>query len=178
MIPICYEESVVNGATMPCASYMAIATENFVKDFLSVVFARNRSNGPSGTINGTMTRKYRLQLEREEMSFTRGELVKNAANGLLPIETKEASSREGLGVQDMRLALELGGGLLGHMPLLVNQIMDGYVKEEFDAERSEYAEVIKSNNHNFGLMETQEWWNGEIADHENLDQLLDECLST
>ena len=105
MVPICYEESVVNGAAFPCATFMAIATENFIKGFLSSVFSRTRSNGPSGTINGTTTHKYRRQLEQEEMAFTRGELVKNSANGLLPIEAKEASGREALGVRDIRLTL-------------------------------------------------------------------------
>ncbi|ODH47439.1 hypothetical protein GX48_06475 [Paracoccidioides brasiliensis] len=188
MVPICYEESVVNGASFPCAVFMSIATENFVKEFLSTVFSRTRLNGPSGTINGTMTRKYRRQLEREEMAFTRGELVKHSTSGFLPVEAKEASTRQALGVPDLRLALELGGGLLGHMPLVVDEILGGYVEEELEAERQDYMESISqiSNNVN-GVdgfsdeMDTDEadWdWDGASSkDRMQLANLLDDCLS-
>ncbi|KAK2798221.1 hypothetical protein FQN50_008919 [Emmonsiellopsis sp. PD_5] len=182
MVPICYEESVVNGATMPCAVYMAIATENFVKEFLSTVFARTRSNGPSGTINGTMTRKYRRQLQREEMAFTRGELVKHTTSGFLPVEAKEASTRQALGVPDLRLALDLGGGLLGHMPLVVSEILGGYVEEELEAERNDYMESLINDADRFSdKMEIDEagweWEGGTAQDREQLGSLLDGCLS-
>jgi len=187
MVPICYEESVVNGAAFPCAMFMAIATENFVKEFLATAFSRTRSNGPSGTINGTMTRRYRRQLEREEMAFTRGELVRNTANGLLPVEAKEASARQPLGVRDLRLALELGGGLLGHMPLVVSQIMGGYIEEELDAERQDYmietANNVDGNDQLTGGDEMDidevgwDWEGGTIADREQLGSLLDDCLA-
>ncbi|KAK2784220.1 transcriptional coactivator hfi1/ADA1 [Emmonsiellopsis sp. PD_33] len=181
MVPICYEESVVNGATMPCAVYMAIATENFVKEFLSTVFARTRSNGPSGTINGTMTRKYRRQLQREEMAFTRGELVKHTTSGFLPVEAKEASTRQALGVPDLRLALDLGGGLLGHMPLVVSEILGGYVEEELEAERNDYIESLNDADRFSDKMEIDEtgweWEGGTAQDREQLGSLLDGCLS-
>lgn len=189
MVPICYEESIVNGAGFPCAAYMALATENFIKEFLSGVFSRTRSNGPSGTINPTMTRNYRRQLGFEEMAFTRGEIVKNSANGLLPVEAKEASTRQPLGVPDLRLALGLGGGLLGHMPLIVDQIMSGYVEEELEAERQDYyyyTETSKKTDTNNQVLATDEmdideadWdWEGDSSnDKEHLTSLLDECLS-
>lgn len=187
MVPICYEESVVNAASFPCAVFMSIATENFVKEFLSIVFARTRLNGPSGTTNGTMTRKYRRQLEREEMAFTRGELVKNTTSGFLPVEAKEASTRQALGVPDLRLALELGGGLLGHMPLVVDEILGGYVEEELEAERQDYLESINDTNNLNGIdgysddMDIDEsgWeWDGATSkDRAQLGSLLDDCLS-
>jgi transcriptional coactivator HFI1/ADA1 len=166
---------------------MAIATENFVKEFLATAFSRTRSNGPSGTINGTMTRRYRRQLEREEMAFTRGELVRNTANGLLPVEAKEASARQPLGVRDLRLALELGGGLLGHMPLVVSQIMGCYIEEELEAERQDYmVETLNNTDGNDQLSGMDEmdidevgwdWEGGTNADREELGSLLDDCLS-
>ncbi|PGH11211.1 hypothetical protein AJ80_07216 [Polytolypa hystricis UAMH7299] len=184
MVPICYEESIVGGASFPCAVYMAIATENFIKEFLSSVFSRTRSNGPSGTINGTMTRRYRRQLQHEEMAFARGELVKNTANGLLPVEAKEASAREALGVRDLRLSLELGGGLLGHMPLIISQIMGGYVEEELEAERQDYAEVVENGVSQASPADEMdiddanwEWEGGNSEDREQLMNLLDDCLS-
>lgn len=187
MVPICYEESVVSGAGLPCAEFMAIATETFVKQFLSGVFGRTRSNGPSGTINGTMTRNYRRQLEREEMAHTRGELMKNSTNGLLPVEAKEASNRMPLGVKDLRLSLELSGGLLGHMPLVVDQIMGGYVEEELEAERQD--QLIASLDNLDGQVQTSpademdideagwEWEGGGTDDRDNLGSLLDDCLA-
>ncbi|KAL1953924.1 hypothetical protein VTO42DRAFT_2024 [Malbranchea cinnamomea] len=187
MIPICYEESVVNGAGFPCAAFMALATENFIKGFLSSVFARTRTNGPSGTINGTMTRKYRRQLEREEMAFTRGELVKNTTNGLLPVEAREASGRRALGVRDIRLTLELDGGLLGHMPLVVNQVMGHYLDEELELERYECS--CPKDNSGMGHLtspvkdaadedeSSSGWEGGTCADREQLCFILDECLS-
>lgn len=187
MVPICYEESVVNGASFPCAVFMSIATENFVKEFLSTVFARTRLNGPSGTINGTMTRKYRRQLEREEMAFTRGELVKHTTSGFLPVEAREANTRQALGVPDLRLALELGGGLLGHMPLVVDEILGGYVEEELEAERQDYMESINDAGNLNGVdgysddMDIDEsgWeWDGATSkDRAQLGSLLDDCLS-
>ncbi|KAL2011893.1 hypothetical protein VTN00DRAFT_4611 [Thermoascus crustaceus] len=187
MIPICYEESVVSGAGFPCAEFMAIATETFVKEVLSTVFARTRSNGPSGTINGMVTRKYRRQLEREELAYTRGEIVKDSATGLLPVEAKEAATRQPLGVRDIRLALELGGGLLGHNPLVVDQIMGGYAKDELEAERQDRMDTVVDGVHEdprpscADEMEIDEagweWEGGTPADREQLGSLLDECLS-
>lgn len=194
MIPICYEESIVSGAGFSCAEFMAIATETFVKEVLSVVFSRTRSNGPSGTINGMMTRKYRQQLEREELAYTRGEILKDSATGLLPVEAKEASVRKPLGVRDLRLALELGGGLLTHMPLIADEIMGCYLEDELEAERQDkstaaaddVAEITANNNDdtNFSYADEMEvddidseWEGGALADREQLGSLLDECLS-
>ncbi|KAB8204594.1 WD40 repeat-like protein [Aspergillus parasiticus] len=189
MIPICYEESIVSGAGLPCAEFMAIATETFVKEVLSVVFSRTRSNGPSGTINGMMMRKYRQQLEREELAFTRGEIVKDGATGLLPVEAKEASIRKPLGVRDLRLALELGGGVLSHMPLIVDQIMGGYLEDELETDKQDraddMAEIPKDSmklNKSADTMEVDDdgeivWEGATMADREQLGSLLDECLS-
>lgn len=186
MVPICYEESVVSGAGFSCAEFMAIATETFVKEVLSSVFSRTRSNGPSGTINAMVTRKYRRQLEREELAFTRGEITKDAATGLLPIEAKEASSRQPLGVRDLRLALVLGGGLLGQMPLIVDEIMTSYDEDELELERQGDAPAGWKQAAIGNLTDTDdmdvddtdwEWEGGTVAEREHLGSLLDECLA-
>ena len=186
MVPICYEESIVSGASLPCAEFMAIATETFVKEVLSVVFSRTRSNGPSGTINGMMMRKYRQQLESEELAFTRGEIVKDSATGLLPVEAKEASTRKPLGVRDLRLSLELGGGVLSHMPLLVDQIMGGYLEDELETDKQDRVEEVidvpdtkpDSNMDEMDVDEAEiDWEGGTVTDREQLGALLDECLS-
>ncbi|CAP98094.1 Transcriptional coactivator [Penicillium chrysogenum] len=191
MVPICYEESLPSGAGLPCAEFMAIATETFVKEVLSAVFSRTRSNGPSGTINNMMMRQYRHQLEVEELAYTRGEITKDAATGLLPVEAKEASIRKPLGVRDLRLTLELGGGVLGHMPLIVDQIMNGYLEDELETERHERLENGVGEPHHDVKPEDEmdldedededgsllDWEGGTIGDRNQLSSLLDECLS-
>ncbi|KAK4864730.1 hypothetical protein LT330_001353 [Penicillium expansum] len=191
MVPICYEESLPSGAGLPCAEFMAIATETFVKEVLSAVFSRTRSNGPSGTINNMMMRQYRHQLEVEELAFTRGEIAKDAATGLLPVEAREANIRKPLGVRDLRLTLELGGGVLGHMPLIVDQIMNGYFEDELETERHERLENGVGEPHQeikpedeMDLDEDEDedgslldWEGGTLGDRDQLSSLLDECLS-
>ncbi|KAF7155035.1 hypothetical protein CNMCM5623_005243 [Aspergillus felis] len=190
MIPICYEESVVSGAGFPCAEFMAIATETFVKEVLSVVFSRTRCNGPSGTINGMMMRKYRQQLELEELAYTRGEIVKDSATGLLPVEAKEARNRKPLGVRDLRLALEIGGGVLSHMPLIVDHIMGGYFEDELETDKQDQLDEVAdtADNDTRPIQFTDEMdveddaelldWEGAAAvDRAQLGSLLDECLS-
>lgn len=195
MVPICYEESVASGAGFPCAEFMAIATETFVKQVLSSVFSLTRHNGPSGTINGMMSRKYRLQLEREELAFTRGEIAKDLATGLLPVEAKEASIRQPLGVKDLRLALNLGGALLGQMPLVADEIMGAYDEDELELERHGYIEelrekadvdtktaTITATTYTNGvdtmdIDDELEWEGGTTMDRDQLNSLLDECLS-
>ncbi|KAI5281925.1 hypothetical protein KEM52_003812, partial [Ascosphaera acerosa] len=113
MVPICYEESLLDGPAPPCAAYMAIATENYIKDFLSSVFSRTRLNGPLNTTNGAMTRSYRTELEKEDLAFTKGALAKHES-GLLPVEARAAAARRALDVSDLKLALGVGGGVLGH----------------------------------------------------------------
>lgn len=186
MVPICYEESVASGAGFPCAEFMAIATETFLKEVLSSVFSRTRNNGPSGTINGMVTRKYRRQLEREELAFARGEIAKDIATGLLPVEAREASSRNPLGVKDLRLSLNLGGALLGQMPLVINNIMTTYDEDELDCERQGYIEELRTkpdedadvqSADEMDIDEEWGWEGGTMADRDQLDSLLDGCLS-
>lgn len=189
MIPICYEESLPSGASMPCADFMTTATETFVKEVLSAVFSRTRCNGPSGTINGMLTRKYREQLEREELSYTRGEITKDTATGLLPVEAKEASVRRPLSVKDLRITLELGGGVLGHMPLIVDQIMGGYFEDELETENQGLLEngtndVVDIKGAGADEMDLDDiddslsdWEGGTATDRDHLGSLLDECLS-
>jgi hypothetical protein len=187
MVPMCYEESLPSGAGLPCAEFMAIATETFVKEVLSSVFSRTRSNGPSGTINGMMMRKYREQLEREELAYTRGEIAKDTATGLLPVEAREASVRRPLGVRDLRLTLDLSGSVLGHMPLIIDQIAGGYFEDELETEKQDRLENGVNEPHEIKTADEMDvdevddslsdWEGGAAADREQLSSLLDECLS-
>lgn len=140
MLPICYETGLVSGHAPDASHFMSVATETFIKEVLSSIFSKTRSNGPgvlgsAGTGGGAtwiQSHKYRTQLEREEEAFLRGE-VQRDKNGLLPTEAKAASERGALGMADVRTALEMGDCGLGQMPVVIQQIMSGYREGELEA---------------------------------------------
>ncbi|KAH8820945.1 transcriptional regulator of RNA polII, SAGA, subunit-domain-containing protein [Xylogone sp. PMI_703] len=140
MLPICYETGLVSGHVPDAAQFMSVATETFIKEVLSSVFSKTRSNGPGsagsagtgGGANWIQTYKYRIQLEKEEEAHLRGEIQRDK-NGLLPIEAKAASERGPLGMADVRTALEIGDSGLGQMPIIIQQIMFGYREGELEA---------------------------------------------
>jgi transcriptional coactivator HFI1/ADA1 len=140
MLPICYETGLVSGHTPDSAQFMSVATETFIKEVLSSIFSKTRSNGPGATgsagtgggSNWIQTHKYRTQLEREEEAFLRGDVLRDK-NGLLPVEAKAASERGPLGMADVRTALEMGDCGLGQMPVVVHQILYGYREGELEA---------------------------------------------
>ncbi|KAH8602195.1 transcriptional regulator of RNA polII, SAGA, subunit-domain-containing protein [Bisporella sp. PMI_857] len=209
MLPICYETGLVSGHVPDAAHFMSVATETFIKEVLSAIFSRTRSNGPgfagsAGTGGGAswiQTHKYRVQLEREEEAFSRGEIQRDK-NGLLPIEARAASERGPLGMADVRLALEMGDCNLGQMQVVVQQIMFGYQEGELEAwdeymwtrgrsyqvghivgEDVDGDTLMGGMNGTNGLNgqheEDDDWgWEGaEDDDRAGLDSLLDSCLA-
>ncbi len=195
MVPICYEESLVNGCSIPCSDFMATATETFVKEVLSGIFGRTRSNVPAGSNSGIMTKRYKRQLEREEEGWLRGEVARSAGNGMLPVEMKEAIGRRPLGMSDLRLALEIGDCALGQMPLVVERVMGGYFEGELEEDRRKEEQVeedarqrtngVEGRNEIDGVngdepsIDESDWgWEGGgAADRERLNSLLDDCLA-
>ena len=194
MVPICYEESLVNGCSPACADFMATATEQYIKEVLSGIFDRTRSNIPASSGNGIMTKKYRRQLEREEEAWLKGDVIKGVGTGLLPVEAKEAMSRQPLGMGDLRLALEVGNCALGQMPLVVERVMGGYQEgelEELSLEGRDVADPERRvngaetsngiNGVNGEEMSTDDsdwgWEGGGVADRAKLNALLDDCLA-
>ncbi|KUJ15722.1 uncharacterized protein LY89DRAFT_685672 [Mollisia scopiformis] len=207
MLPICYETGLVSGHAPDAAHFMSVATETFVKEVLSSIFSKTRSNGPgtsgsAGTGGGAswvQTHKYRTQLEREEESSLRGE-VQRDKSGLLPIEAKAASERGPLGMADVRTALELGDCGLGQMPMMVQQIMLGYREGEVEAwddysYPDSHVRIVGEdadgdiemggvngtngiNGHTYDR-DNEDWgWEGcEGEDKSTLDSLLDSCLA-
>ncbi|KZZ97177.1 transcriptional co-activator (Hfi1/Ada1) [Ascosphaera apis ARSEF 7405] len=121
------------------------------------------------------------------MAFTKGDINKNTINGLLPVEAKEASTRKPLSVRDMKLTLELGGGVLGHVPLIANQVSNGYVREELEAEiggQNQYIETTDDHrSEKEPVMSTNideddmDWEGAGPDDRGQLENLLDDCLS-
>jgi transcriptional coactivator HFI1/ADA1 len=139
MLPICFETGLASGHSPDAAQFMSVATETFIKQFLSSVFDKTRCNGPGaggsagsgGGANWVMTHKYRVQLEKEEDAWSRGEL-KRDKSGLLPIEAKAASERGSLGMADLSTALEIGDCGLGQMLAVVEQVLFGYREGELE----------------------------------------------
>jgi transcriptional coactivator HFI1/ADA1 len=205
MLPFCYETGLTSGHVPDAAYFMSVATETFIKEVLSSVFSKTRSNGPgaagsAGTGGGAtwiQTHKYRAQLEREEEASLRGDIQRDKS-GLLPIEAKAASERGPLGMADIRTALELGDCGLGQMPVVVQQIMLGYregevevwddyswpatyesgfvIDDDGDIEMGGTNGVNRVNGH-YGEMDEYGWEGGEYEDKTSLDNLLDSCLA-
>ncbi len=139
MLPFCYEAGLTNGHSSDASQYMSIATELFIKEVMTTVFGKTRSNGPGeagnagfGPGNGwVQTFKYRRQLAKEEEAAQRGEITRDKS-GLLPIEAKAASERGPLGMADLRIALEMGGCGLANFPVITKSVTYSYREGELE----------------------------------------------
>lgn len=137
---MCYEAGLSSGHVGDAPHLMSVAAEVFIKDTLSAVFSRTRSNPPGDSGNAgfganipswVQTRKYRKQLRQEEAAAQRGELLRDKS-GLLPIEYKAASERPPLGMADLRVALEMADLGLSQFPIITSQVMFGYREGELE----------------------------------------------
>jgi len=139
MLPFCYEAGLASGHSSDAAQLMLVATETFIKDVLSTVFSRTRSNAPgasgsTGTDVGTtwiQTHAYTKQLAVEEEASRKGELTRDKG-GLLPVEAKAASERGPLGLADMQLAMELADVGLANFPIIETSMTYGYRDGELE----------------------------------------------
>lgn len=139
MLPLCYEAGLASGHAPDAAQFMSIATETFIKEIMSSIFSRTRSNGPGdsgsagfGPGSGWIqTTKYRKQLAKEEEAFQRGELTRDKS-GLLPIEAKAAGERGPLGMTDLRIALSIGDCGMANFPVIARQVISGYREGELE----------------------------------------------
>jgi transcriptional coactivator HFI1/ADA1 len=139
MLPFCYEAGLASGHSADAAQFMSIATETFIKEALSAMFSRTRSNPPGDSGNAgfgpsnnwIQTHKYRRQLAREEEAFQRGEVTRDKS-GLLPVEAKAAGERGPLGIADLRLALEMGDCGLANFPIISKTVTYGYREGELE----------------------------------------------
>lgn len=202
MVPICYEQSLPNGASPACAEFMATATEQYIKTVVGSVLAKTRSNlsGAAAALSIT-TRRYQQQLDREERLLSKGEVVRGVVSNLLPVESKEAGLRRPLGVGDFRIAMEVGGSAsMGQMPTIVENIMGGWPegvlegwgrhpdvgdeeqKDEMERTGPRTNGVMVNGNSVNGVSAGNEneswgWEGGGAKDRERLFSLLDECLA-
>ena len=139
MLPICYESGLPSGHVSDAAQFVSVATDTFIKELLSAVFSRTRSNGPgdSGTAGfgpggaWVQTAKYRKQLAKEEEALQRNEITRDKS-GLLPIEAKAAGERGPLGMADFRLSLAIGDTGMANFPVIARKITFGYTEGELE----------------------------------------------
>ena len=180
--------------------FLTIATETFIKEFLSIVFRRTRSNGPGDSGSAGLgagaawiqTNKYRRQLRREEKALARGDISRDKT-GLLPIESKAASERRPLDVADLRVALDIGDCNLSNFPPITKSVVFNYREGELerwddytyiDGHKSSifedigvggiigHSDPMEIDSENYG-----EWDGVENMDMDQLDNMLDSCLA-
>ena len=129
MVPTCYECSLPNGCAASCAELLSFATEQYVKEVMSAVMLKTRSNiggSRSGDGVGIITSKFRRILAREEEAAGRGEIKRSEGVGLLPCEIKERKARRGIGIGDLRFAEAIGGVGMGQMLTAVKSMIGDY----------------------------------------------------
>ena len=111
--PLCFEEGVsggVSASVLPaCAELLEQATEVYLKEMLGAMCAHSRAND-EGCIQ---TRAFRRQFRREEADAERGTVQRSVA-GLLPVELNARAKRTPLGIEDLRLAIELKDSFFRH----------------------------------------------------------------
>lgn len=207
MLPSCYEAGLTNGHVSDAPHLMSVAAEIFIKEILTQIFSRTRSNGPgdSGSAGfgiGTawvQTHKYRSQLSYEEEAAQRGEIGRDKI-GMLPVEAKAASERGPLGMADVRIALEMADSSVTRYPIVATQILFGYREGELenwedytwanDNEPSRIEELHPAvmnggevrelqNGHSDAMdVDTEMWWDGaDNGDMDMIDGVLDSCLA-
>lgn len=138
MLPYCYEAGLESVAP-DSAQLVSAATETFIKEVLTSVFSRTRSNGPgesgsAGLGSGSgwiQTYKYKKQLSREEDAAQRGEVTRDKC-GLLPIESKAAGERGPLSMGDFHLALDIADCGMSQFPVLVRGLLNNYRDGELE----------------------------------------------
>ena len=139
MLPYCYEAGLVSGHSQDAAHFMSIAAEAFIKEALTSILSRTRSNGPGetgsagfgGCTTWIQTHKYRKQLAKEEDAALHGEVARDKS-GMLPIESKFASERGPLGMADVRIALEMADCSIARFPTLAPSVLYNYREGELE----------------------------------------------
>lgn len=191
MVPICYEEGIPQGSNMPTAELVVNSAEYFLKDLLTTVFERVRSNGPrdenSVTGNGhdgifgggVFTARYKRQVAKELELVKAGKLQKTREDDILPVEAAVAKARRPLGINDFKLAERVGASLWKRTPLLGFELTNRPSDTEYDDWKAEQeAMPVQTNGHVEEPMDLDEdsEWEGYGADGV-LNEILDECLA-
>jgi transcriptional coactivator HFI1/ADA1 len=152
MLPYCYEAGLTSGHSPDAAHLVSLATEIFIKEMLSSVFSRTRSNAPGDSSsaglgpgsNWIQTYKYKKQLAKEEELAQKRETSRDKT-GLLPVEAKAASERGPLGMADLRIALEMGDCGMSNFSTISKGVIYSYREGELE-NWEDYTWVGKEKN--------------------------------
>ena len=193
MVPICYEEGIPEGPVDGLSNYIALATEYFVKQSLSTVFKRMRTDGPGYT----QTRKYKKARLREREMVEEGRLQRDPATKLLPIEQHALETRKPLTMSEIRMALAPGDLSLSSIPFSYGNIMNNYLQVDDATAKAwsgpppgkiqELPEAEEDSLDADGDFEMTNgdvdgdtswgWEGGHSSDRKELGDLLGECLA-
>ncbi|KAI9678374.1 MAG: transcriptional coactivator hfi1/ADA1 [Bathelium mastoideum] len=195
--PLCYA-SGLPAAPPPsqevaCAEFLAAAAAAYIKEALTGVLARVRSDADGCVCSAS----FRRRRGREEAAAWRGEVARVGAEGLLPVEVEARSKRRPLGMADLRVALEVGDPWVGRVPVVAGRIAaDGWAGWENEVADGGGggsggglgkgraveggAAAVKSTEGDVEAMLVDKdfgWSGGAVEDRGHLDSLLDECLA-
>lgn len=188
IVPICYEESIASGCSTQCADLVGIASEMFLKNILSEVFNRTRSNGPryeNSAGGGILTTSYKKKIEREEAEVKTGKLQRTRDDDMLPCEAQAAYSRRPIGMVDLQLSSQVGPLPWNGAPVIswnVSNASTGYDYDEWYAEQEHAATTnghVDESNDAMDIDSTDNYgWEGAGAqDRPRLDSVLADCLA-
>lgn len=187
--PIAAEEGLASSTqstVQACAELVEQATEVFMKELVSQMNARSRSNG-EGCIQ---TAKFRRQLHREEEDVELGVVQRNAA-GLLPVETEMHAHRSALNMDDMRLGVLQDDNYMRQNTFLEEHVWLSRYAEDPDPEvprvnGTYHVPTVNGSSSRAGHVaaedamafdEPESWQGGTSAAHSELLGVLDDCLA-
>ena len=196
LTPICYEESLPNGSSAPCAEFILVALEQYIKDVMGSILVRTRSNvghvnlsgirtAPSSTTNTYPTAK--KSKRKREAASTVAEKEKER------IADMERWARRPLNMGDLKFALQRGDVGFAASKAVVGRVMSGWEEgvlegwNTYDTSDEEAEGESWGNGPAGGLLtngvypeEPDDGWGwegGGKAERMQLHSLLDECLA-
>ncbi|KAK5056676.1 hypothetical protein LTR84_012208 [Exophiala bonariae] len=186
MVPICYEEAIASGCSTQCADLVGIASEMYLKNILSEVFNRTRSNGPryeNSAGGGILTTSYKRKIEREEAEVKAGKLQRTRDDDMLPCEAQAAYSRRPLAMVDLQLSSQVGPLPWNGSPVIawnINNASAGYDYDEWYTEQDQ----VMTNGHvddpdalDIDNADNYGWEGAGAQDRPRLDSVLADCLA-
>lgn len=186
IVPICYEEAISSGCSTQCADLVGIASEMFLKNILSEVFNRTRSNGPryeNSAGGGILTTSHKKKIEREEADVKAGKLQRTRDDDMLPCEAQAAYSRRLIGMVDLQLSSQVGPLPWNGSPVIawnVNNASTGYDYDEWYAEQepaTTNGHVDDSDAMDIDNADNYGWEGAGAQDRPRLDSVLADCLA-
>jgi transcriptional coactivator HFI1/ADA1 len=187
VLPICYENGIVNGCASRCFDFVNLAVEFYVKEIVHSIHVSVRKNA-DGLIK---TGAFKRRLAREEAMFLRGEITKTSA-GLLPVEAEEIAKWRPISMHDLRLCINLGNSYLRRRKAMCMRIMMGdlipddlqpepVTEQKVNGEPGLNGVVTANGDHDDEMSVDDNndngWPGGDRASREALGNVLDGILS-